>query len=409
MIYITTLIQTAESVLNKHLLILIMIALLFFGSCNLLNSDESIEPAEVPEYLKLYSTVFGQGRGLWTFTADSLVAIDTLSTEEVWGIQFSSDYQIYYGGWWDNESGSHNVYAFDMNTQEILMEREVWNSVVTIDHKNEQLIGMGANDGIQVIDLKDFGLVFEGYTQFRNNALKAAISPTKNEYYTLVNKKGISGVSGLVVFNTNTTKIETVIPLTDDDIRKRTMQGSFLDVSPDGRYVYATVFNWQSGGGYGSFHVFDMEKREQVFEADCGSFAWIGVSPNGRYVYLSDSAGTPYNTIGISYEFTPSNTILRYDVQRRQIDIFADGGSTFGLSDTENDVLITSSIAVLPDSRSMYIRVLAGGQTIDSLSPSIMHVDTRTKEILNVFTPEPDPDGFIRSSFHHLQIGRRSR
>jgi DNA-binding beta-propeller fold protein YncE len=176
----------------------------------------------------------------------------------------------------------------------------------------------------------------------------------------LIHEEGKSGVAGVMVFNTESFLIKDIIPLTDDETRRRSMQGSYIDISPDGRYVYATVFNWQGGGGYGSFHVIDLEKGEQVFESVCGGFAWIGVSPDGRYVYLSDSAGTPFFAGGISLEFNPTNQILRYDVNRRRIDVFVDGGRDLGLSGT--DILITSSIAVAPDSRSMYIRVLFGGR-----------------------------------------------
>lgn len=264
----------------------------------------------------------------------------------------------------------------------------------------------GIQPGIQVLDAQTFDIIFEGHTQFINNRMaQLAASPIENKVFALIQTYGESGSTGVMIFNYESYEVEAIIPLTEDEDRRRSMQGSYIDISPDGRYVYATIFNWQGGGGYGSFHVIDVKTGEQVFEAPCGGFAWLGVSPDGRHVYLSDSAGTPFHTVGISYEFIPTNTILRYDVIRRRMETFASGAKDIGLT---GNLLITSSITVAPDSRSAFIRVLAAESTNEGYTPSIIHIDTRTKKLLNYYRLPPDPDGFIRAWMHQLTFGRRT-
>ncbi len=394
----------------KHLSLISLLIALTIHSCGILDSSDNHPPPEIPDNVVLYATVFGQGQGIWTFDPQNLEVQDTLATGSSWSINFSPVYRTVYSAWRDSETNISSVYAIDIASGDKVKQQELWNSHVQIDRSGKKLISMGGiQPGIQVLDAQTFDIIFEGHTQFINNRMaQVAASPIENKVFALIQTYGESGLTGVMIFNYESYEVEAIIPLTEDEDRRRSMQGSYIDISPDGRYVYATVFNWQGGGGYGSFHVIDVETGQQVFEAPCGGFAWLGVSPDGRHVYLSDSAGTPFHTVGISYEFIPTNEILRYDVNRRQIDTFARGGSDFGLSGTEIDLLITSSIAVAPDSRSMFIRVLSAGMTEEGISPRLIHVNTRTRELLNVYTQPPDPDGFVRSWLHQLKIGFRS-
>ena len=97
----------------------------------------------------------------------------------------------------------------------------------------------------------------------------------------------------------------------------------------------------------------------------------------------------------------PTNQILQYDTRKRKIELFADGGTTFGLTD---DLLITSSIAVAPDSRSLFIRVLRSSATPEGKVPAILHVDIKTKVLISVYELPPDSDGFVRALMHQLKI-----
>jgi DNA-binding beta-propeller fold protein YncE len=374
-------------------------------SCGILNSSDNHPPPEIPDNLVLYATVFGQGQGIWTFDPQTLDVQDTLATGSSWSINFSPDYKTVYAAWWDSKTDINEAYAIDAENNEVVKRKEIWNPNVELDRTGTRLIIMGGNPGIQMLDAQTFEILFEGHPHIRNLTAQVAASPVKDEFYALVHIEGQSGVAGVMVFDIETFSIKSVIPLTEDGDRHRSMQGSYIDISPDGRYVYATVFNWQGGGGYGSFHVIDVETGEQVFEAPCGGFAWLGVSPDGRYVYISDSAGTPFHAGGISHEFIPTNTILRYDVNRRRMETFASGAKDIGLA---GNLLITSSITVAPDSRSAFIRVLAAESTNEGYAPSIIHIDTRTKKLMNYYRLPPDPDGYIRAWVHQLKFGQRS-
>ncbi len=400
----------------KHFFLLSVILTLIYpaSGCNLVNSsqdendlhDDNGKPG-LPDNAVLITTAFGQGEGIWTFNPQTLEVQDTLTTGTSWSINFSPDYRTVYSAWWDSNTDISKTYAIDVETNNIIKNQEIWNPNVKLDWTGTRLISMGGNPGIQVLDAQTFEVLHEGHTDFRNLTVKMATSPVKDEFYALVNKEGKSGIFGLMVFDAQNYSVKSVIPLTNDENRRTNMQGSYIDISPDGRYIYATVFNWQGGGGYGTFHVIDLKEGKQVFEALCGALAWLAVSPDGRHVYISDSAGTAFSYGGISHEFDPTNQILRYDVQQKQVDIFASGGSDFGLTDSHNDVLITSSIVVAPDSRSMYIRILSAGKTDEGISPGIIHVDTRTRELLNAYSQSPDSDGFVRSWLHQLKIGFR--
>ncbi|MFU8862114.1 MAG: hypothetical protein ACNA8K_17035 [Cyclonatronaceae bacterium] len=374
-------------------------------SCGILDSSDNHPPPEIPDNLVLYATVFGQGQGIWTFDPQTLEVQDTLATGSSWSINFSPDYKTVYAAWWDSKTDINEAYAIDAENNEVVKSKEIWNPNVELDRTGTRLISMGGNPGIQMLDAQTFEILFEGHPHISNLTAQVVASPVKDEFYALVHIEGQSGVAGVMVFDIETFSIKSVIPLTEDGDRHRSMQGSYIDISPDGRYVYVTVFNWQGGGGYGSFHIIDVETGEQVFEAPCGGFAWLGVSPDGRYVYISDSAGTPFHTGGISHEFIPTNTILRYDVNRRRMETFASGAKDIGLT---GNLLITSSITVAPDSRSAFIRVLAAESTNEGYAPSIIHIDTRTKKLMNYYRLPPDPDGYIRAWMHQLKFGQRS-
>ena len=382
----------------------IIVSSLLLASCGLLDSDPNHDPIDdngkpgLPDNLVLLATTFGHGEGIWTFDPGTLEVQDTLFTGFTWSINYASDYRTVYTAWRDPSSNMNKANAIDVETKEKVKTQELWNPIVKLDRTGTRLISMLA--GIQMLDAHTFEILHEGHTDIYNLTVKIAASPVKDEFYALINEDFRSGLSGLMIFDAQTFSVKSIIPLTDDENRHRNMHGYYIDVSPDGRYVYATVFNW--GGRYGSFHVIDLQKEEQIFEAQCGGFSWLGVSPDGQYVYISDPAGTPFSLIGLSHEFEPTNQILRYDVERREMEVFANGAEDLSLSGPN---LITSSIAVAPDSRSMFIRVLSGGETEEGISPSIIHVDTRTRELLNVYSSSPDPDGYVRPSLHYLKIG----
>jgi hypothetical protein len=381
----------------------IIISSLLLASCGLLDSDPNHDLNDdngkpgLPDNSVLLATTDGRGSGIWTFDPGTLEVQDTLLNRFIWSINYASDYRTLYTAWRDRNSNIRKAYAIDVETREIVRKQEIWSPIVKLDRTGTRLISMGI--GIQMLDAHTFEILHEGHTDIFNPTAKIAASPVKDEFYALINEDLRSGLSGLMIFDAQTFSVKSIIPLTDDENRRRGMQGSYIDVSPDGRYVYATASNWES---YGSFHVIDLQKEEQIFEAQCGGFSWLGVSPDGRYVYISDPAGAPFTLVGLSYEFVPTNQILRYDVERRDMEVFVDGAEELGLSGPN---LITSSIAVAPDSRSMFIRILSAGETDEGISPSIIHVDTRTRELLNVYRLTPDPDGFVRSYLHQLKIG----
>lgn len=392
--------------MNKFSQLLIILLLFVLVSCSLQSTDDNFEPAEIPPNLQLYTTVFGQGSGLWAFDPNTLEVQDTLSINDPISISFSPDYSAVYTSDRNSETNIYYAYKIDKLSNNIIQTQEIWNPFIWLNGSADKLFSLGSYQGIQILDAESLEILHEEQTDLTLSAALAVSSPDGRYFYAMVSVPGQNGLAGLLIYDLKERSIKSIIPLTDDENRRSNMSGSYIDISPDGRNVYITVFNWQGGGGYGSFHVIDVEKEEQIFEAPCGGFAWLGVSPDGRHVYLSDPAGAPFGFRGSGFELIPTNTILRYDVRQKKMETFANGGSTFGLIE-DNHILIVTSITVLPDSRSMYIRVMVAGKTEEGLRPSIIHVDTRTKELLNYYYLPPDPDGFVRSVIHQLITGRK--
>lgn len=159
-----------------------------------------------------------------------------------------------------------------------------------------------------------------------------------------------------------------------------------LALSPDGRFLYATTYSLQTGG---AFSAVELEAGEVIAEHPAGSYANLAVHPNGRYVYVDCPAG------GMR-ELIPTNKILRFDMQAREMEVFIGGGEALGLG---YEGLIADKITMLPGGEGFVIRNPGPARTrLDEGkkgNPSLLVVDTETKDVLATYVPPRDEDGAV--------------
>jgi hypothetical protein len=115
----------------------------------------------------------------------------------------------------------------------------------------------------------------------------------------------------------------------------------------------------------------------------------MAVHPSGRYVYVDCPAG------GMR-ELIPTNKILRFDTQAREMEVFIDGHEGLGLP---GRALIADKITMLPGGEAFVIRNPVPARTRldedEEAAPSLLVVDTETKDVLATYVPPRDEDGAV--------------
>lgn len=176
------------------------------------------------------------------------------------------------------------------------------------------------------------------------------------------------------------------------------MELSDFAISPEGEYLFVTVFNWASGDGYGTFHVVDLNRQTVIGEYLCGKYSKMCVSPDGKHVYIGDPGGYGLDLI-------PTGHLLRYDITNKQMELFIDwvpynltGGAYAGK-------LHTDQIVIAPDNRTMFITTL-GGRTSSGEKIGIIKIDTYTKKILDYYIMPKDHRGYVTHGIYRLKLGK---
>jgi hypothetical protein len=95
-------------------------------------------------------------------------------------------------------------------------------------------------------------------------------------------------------------------------------------------------------------------------------------------------------------ELIPTNKILRFDMQAREMEVFIGGGEALGLG---YEGLIADKITMLPGGEGFVIRNPGPARTrLDEGkkgNPSLLVVDTETKDVLATYVPPRDEDGAV--------------
>lgn len=344
----------------------------------------------------LFASVDGNWTGIWVFDTDSLSIIDSFPTQYgavPFSIEFSPDYSLWYTILQDN-SNNHTIFSIDARTKNIFQQTLTQNPFLISADNGKYLIGYYIKV-TEIFDRRTFILT-------RLDSLgwvdRAVACPKTSKIYLLSQSYNLSDPGPrVVVYDLQDFNIKRVIEFADSTSRKR-MGSAAIAISPDGKYLFLTVFNWVGGGGYGSFHAIDLKTDQVVAEFLCGKFSQMGVSLDGRYVYITDPAG-------YLYEMNPTGHLLRYDVYARTMELFIDWVPYNITGGAHGSRLITDQIVILPDNRTMFLTT-PNGQTIEGENIAIMKFDLDTKQVMCIYSIPPDYRGYITKHIRKLKLGK---
>lgn len=369
-------------------------AMLCCSGCKKAGPIEPIAPPEpLPNDLALFASIDGNWTGIQVFNANSLQLIDSFQTSGgvPFHIDLSADYQTWYSVW-APAVYDYTLFAIDARSKNILNQRRPTGISLTSAMTKGFLITYGARR--QFWNHVDFSLVHEDSTDRID--LRMVVSPDERKLYSIYKRLGAPAgrsLDGIMVYQLDQFQVERTFSIADS-LRQRKMQEADLKISPDGRYLFITVFNWGQRW-YGSFHAIDLTTDQVVAEYPCGKFSQMAVSPNGRYVYITDPAG-------YLYEMQPTGHLLRYDILARTMEVFIDW-IPYNL--TGGGRLITDQVVIAPDNRTMFLTTFNDGQTSDGKTIGIMKVDLRTKSILGIYEMPKDHRGYVTQIITRLKLG----
>ena len=321
-------------------------------------------PSPVSDTLAIFATVDGGPTGVWIFDPNTLAIIDSAVLPFVpLSMIVSPDGSTWYS------MDADRIYSIDAASKQILKDtltRGRYNMIS--DRYKRYLITDGLSKGdprTEWWDRESLSLVRidSPYTVTGHGVS----SPVGNAIYCF---GGINRGDFVLGYDVDSSRVIAHFPIADTT-REKSMRASDIAISPDGRWLYVTVFNVVSWWGYGSFFVIDLSRDSVVEEYSCGSFANIAVSSDGQYVYLSD----PGAWLGIPESF-PTYQVLRYDVQRSEMEVFIDWRDFAGITGNSRSEQITVS----PDGRSIYL--LAGGTTCGGQEVNLVRLDSRSGSLL---------------------------
>lgn len=345
----------------------------------------------------LAATVTGNTEGLWLFDPNTLereAIVQAVEGHTIQGMATSSNAERWYLSWSEgsvlDETHRDVLAAVDPSTGQIV-ERAVFSDLsvagpMVYEPTRDEIVAYGSGSyGARFFDAETLDL-----------KRQHPIGPTDS---VEVPAAVVAADQGKIYFGTSrfgeTRKVRVY------DVSEQAVVRSFrptadpalrgsgvtdLALSPDGRSLYATTYSLDTGG---AFSAVDLETDEVVAEHPAGSYANLAVQPNGRYVYVDCPAG------GMR-ELIPTNKILRFDTQAREIEVFIEGGEALGLG---YEGLIADKITMLPGGEAFVIRNPIPARTRpdedEEAAPSLLVVDTETKNVLATYVPARDEDGYV--------------
>jgi len=371
--------------------LLVLVLFAYVGSgCDLLapGNDPSL-----PAGPGLTASVGGNAEGLWRFDLETLEPTPVVETDRTpIGVTASPDHKHWYTAW---GIGS----ALDGDTRKVLAVLNPASGRIT---KRTSTPGSfrgrapiryePVNDQLVVFDLDGTAQFFDAVTLELAHELPvgevegAAIAHTGEKMYV-----GVSTESGprVRVYDPKEKDIVNTISLPDN------LGLSDVALSPDERYLFATT--WSSLGPPGRFYMVDLKSSEMLFTGPVGSYAELAVTPDGRHVFIDCPAGG-------MLEHVPTQQVLRFDTQTRELEVFIDGRTND--LDIPNVALIADKITMLPGGEAFVIRnPLAARVRLDDddqAIPALIKVDAETAEVLATYTPERDVEGDVKSYILHL-------
>jgi DNA-binding beta-propeller fold protein YncE len=386
---------------SSRLLALLAAAMLLqvWVGCDLLGTSGEKKAPSIPEKAVLAASMVTDESGLWIFDSETLQRkriVKSLSGDPPSGMIFSPDGRRLYLTWSKGPPTPGGITTrvlarLDTRTWEIKKRRTLpdtsrGSASLVYDSTRAQIIAYGRNDG--VVEFYDAETLEpkEKLPLAPEEVDAVALAPNRDVLY--FDARSDSGHQ-VQVYDPDTRTITGRLRLTDDPTLQQSAH-SDLALSPDERFLYATTY--LSPGGPGRFYMVDLESGEAVFEGPAGGYSNLAVHPGGRYVYIDCPAGG-------WRELTPTNQILRFDREAREMEVFIDGGGELGLP---YEGLIADEITMLPGGEAFVIRNPIPARTQheedDPELPSLLQVDTETGDVHATYVPPRDEQGYVYPS-----------
>jgi len=367
-------------------------------------SDE--EAQNLPSEPVLIASMTGNTEGLWLFDPSTLereAIVEAVKGQTIQGMARSSNSGRWYLSWSVGSTleGTHRevLAAVDPSTGQIVERRSFSDRSVAGPLVYEPTRG----------EIVAYGSGSYGARFFDAETLKRVrrhpIGPTDS---TEVPAAVVAADQGTIYFGSSrfgkTRKVRVY------DVSKQAVVRSFrptadpalrgsgvtdLALSPDGRFLYATTYSLDTGG---AFSAVDVETGEVVAEHPAGSYANLAVHPNGRFVYVDCPAGGRRILI-------PTQQVLRYDVEDREVEVFIDGADGEGIKGLGSDAaLVATHITALPSDRGIVMAV--SGPTRDGENVHMVRVDAETGTVRSTYSLPRDNRGYVKAAVRDLQLTR---
>ncbi|MDP2208945.1 MAG: hypothetical protein Q8K98_09265 [Bacteroidota bacterium] len=332
-----------------------------------------IQPEPLSNDLSLF-TFTSQPAGLKLINPNTFEAVDSISIPNylsmmvlpITPIEFSPGDSIWYTILGFGNPDYDSLYAVDAFSNQILKSRERPAGYHFVMDKDKQyIIHTKTSGGIDFVDRQTFSLIHTDTIKMQ----KLRASPTVNKLYGFSSYEPFTDI---IVYNIDSFKVEKIITIDTSWYSLYRMRD--LNISPDGRYIFISV--WTSGRPccyQGTFYTYDLENDSLVAKYPCGRNAQIEVSPDGRFAYISDP--WPYTD-----DYWGIREILRYNVSSREMETFIKWGRDFpGVT----KVIDTKQIIISPDSRFIFIHARRGGELCNGRQVNLIKIDVESKDIVS--------------------------
>ena len=384
--------------------VLFALCTLAVAGCDLFGSDEGEKDTPLPEGAVLAASMDGNEPALWLFDPQTLERQAVIETEgrAPAGVAFSPNYERWYVSWITGsqlDGSARNILAAINPASGRVTKRTSTSDLsagggwLFYEPINDHIVSYGnGSASVQFFDPETLELVHRQPIGEQDNSFvaAAAVAEGREKVYFGADTEGDSQI---YVYDAAEQAVTSAFALTDDPVLRRSAL-SDVALSPDERYLYATTY--LSPGGPGRFYMVDLESRETVYEGPAGGRSSMAVHPDGRYVYIDCPAGG-------RRLLRPTEQVLRFDTQARDMEVFIEGAEALGLG---GRALIADQITMLPNGEAFVIKN-PGLPVKDSKSevPSLLKVDAQTGSVLATYVLPRNNRGHVVASPWDLHFG----
>lgn len=345
--------------------------------------DNPLFPCSSESSYKIVATIWGNFNGIKTYNACDFTLLDSLSTPFEAPTYIENNESKYFSVLGDN-LGNNYLYSFTINPLRVSQSVSCTGWRVGKNYNNQILFVYGElYNTIQLLSIDELSLLRE--VQISNVEL-AIGSSTKNLIYGLRVKENYASV---FIYS-----IDSSLIVKEIQFSSNYESATDIAVSSDDRFVFFTTF-LGSSSFIGKFYAFDTHLKQIVFESLCPPLGSIAVAPDNKSVYITDPAGYQYQT-------SSSGKLLKYDVEKRSMNVFIDWTS-YNITDVPDGKLPTEKIVVSPDNRYLFI-VAPNAKADEETFMDILKVSVKSKKVVGFLSIPPDHRGYRTELINNIKL-----